>query len=76
MLLIYKKEAKILSRDPEALFERLALGDFAARSALLEFDYAQDDTVGGLAPAVCFAGGETPPLRCMVDFACFAVQLK
>ena len=45
MLLILKREAKTPPRDPEALFERLALGDFAARSVLLEFDYAQDDTV-------------------------------
>ena len=44
MLLILKREAKIPPRDPETLCERLALGDFAARSVLLEFDYAQDDT--------------------------------
>ena len=44
MLLISKSEAKILRRDPETLFERLALGDFTVRSVLLEFDYAQDDT--------------------------------
>ena len=61
MLLIYKKEAKIPPRDPEALFERLALGDFAARSALLEFDFAQDDTVGALVPPFVFRANTVRP---------------